>query len=170
MKRSWLPMFDLVLWPMTAEFDEQYDEEMNIRLLESHLKMSKPRANVVSFDGNVSYLSTSMNLYERNEHFFYEQNSYWTDRTVQTLASLYNINLKMAGLCWSDNPNCCYKYNTLCQPRSSLWPNRELKHWRRRRHGRRLAKNGLKFYSRISWVTKPVQSANLSTNLLKLNM
>ena len=63
-------MFDLVLWPMTAEFDEQYDEEMNICLLESHLKMSKPRANVVSFDRNVSYLSTSMNLYERNEHFF----------------------------------------------------------------------------------------------------
>ena len=47
---------------------------------------------------------------------------------------------------------------------------RELKHWRRRRHGRRLAKNGLKFYSRISWVTKPVQSANLSKNLLKVNM
>ena len=51
-------MFDLVLWPMTAEFDEKYDEEMNICLLESHLKMSKPRVNVVSFDGNVSYLST----------------------------------------------------------------------------------------------------------------
>ena len=47
---------------------------------------------------------------------------------------------------------------------------RELKHWRRRRHGRRLVKNGFKFYSRISWVTKPVQSVNLSTNLLKLNM
>ena len=47
---------------------------------------------------------------------------------------------------------------------------RELKHWRRRRHGRRLAKNGFKFYSRISLVTKPVQSANLSKNLLKLNM
>ena len=43
---------------------------MNICLLESHLKMSKPYANVVSFDENVSYLSTSMNLYERNEQFF----------------------------------------------------------------------------------------------------
>ena len=45
---------------------------MNICLLESHLKMSKPRANVLSFDENVSYLSTSaMNLYERNEQFFF---------------------------------------------------------------------------------------------------
>ena len=110
-----------------AEFHEQYDEEMNICLPESHLKlskpshlkMSKPHANVVSFDDNVAYLSTSMNLYERNEQFFYEQNSYLTDRTVQTLAPLYNIDLKMAGLCWSVNLNC-YKYNTLCQPSSSL--------------------------------------------------
>ena len=51
--------------------------EMNICWLE----MSKSHANVVSFDENVSYLLTSMNLYERNEHFFYEQNSYGTDRT-----------------------------------------------------------------------------------------
>ena len=36
--------------------------------------------------------------------------------------------------------------------------------------GRRLAENGVKFYSRISQVTKPVQSANLAKNLLKLNM
>ena len=49
---------------LKAKFHEQYDEEMNIGLLESHLKMSKPHANVVSFDENVSYLSTSMNLYE----------------------------------------------------------------------------------------------------------
>ena len=31
--------------------------------------MGKSHANVVSFDENVSYLLTSMNLYERNEHF-----------------------------------------------------------------------------------------------------
>ena len=49
-----------------------YDEEMNICLLGSHLKMSISHANVVSFDKKVSYLSTSMNLYERNEHFFLE--------------------------------------------------------------------------------------------------
>ena len=56
---------------LKAEFHEHltrprgvyYDEEMNICLLESHLKMSKSHANVVSFDENVSYLSTSMNLY-----------------------------------------------------------------------------------------------------------
>ena len=55
---------------LKAEFHEQYDEETNICLLESHLKMSKPHVNVVSFDENVSYLSTSMNLYERNKQFF----------------------------------------------------------------------------------------------------
>ena len=31
-------------------------------------------------------------------------------------------------------------------------------------------KNGFAIYSQIPKVTKPVQSANLSTNLLKLNM
>ena len=48
----------------------KYDEEMSICLLESDLKMSKSHANVVSFDENVSDLSTSMNLYERKEQFF----------------------------------------------------------------------------------------------------
>ena len=47
----------------------KYDEEISICLLESRLEMSKSHANVVSFDENVSYLLTSMNLYERNEHF-----------------------------------------------------------------------------------------------------
>ena len=61
-------MFDLKA-NLKAEFHEQYDEEMNICLLESHLKMSKSRANVVSFDENASYLSTSMILYERNKQF-----------------------------------------------------------------------------------------------------
>ena len=63
---------------LKAEFREhltrpcgiKYDEDMNICLLESQLEMSKSHANVVSFDENVSYLSTSMNLYERNEQFF----------------------------------------------------------------------------------------------------
>ena len=56
-----------------AEFHEhltrpgvKYDEEMNICLLESRLKISKSHANVVSVDENVSYLSTSMSSYERN--------------------------------------------------------------------------------------------------------
>jgi len=38
--------------------------------------MSKSRASVVSFDENVCYLSTLMNLYEGNEQFFNERNSY----------------------------------------------------------------------------------------------
>ena len=62
---------------LKAEFHEhlirprsvKYDEEMNISLLESRLEMMKSHANVVSSDENVSYLLTSMNLYERNEHF-----------------------------------------------------------------------------------------------------
>ena len=62
---------------LKAEFHEhltrprgvKYDEEMNICLLESRLGISKSHANVVSFDEIVSYLLTSMNLYERNEHF-----------------------------------------------------------------------------------------------------
>ena len=42
---------------------------MSICLLKSDLKMSKSHANVVSFHENVSYRSTLMNLYERNELF-----------------------------------------------------------------------------------------------------
>ena len=92
---------------------------MNICLLESHLEKSKSHANVVSFDENVSYLSTSMNFFERTLFFI---NKTAIELTGQTLAPLYmyNINLKMAGLCWSDNPNYCYRYNTLCQPCSNL--------------------------------------------------
>ena len=58
-----------------------------------------------------------MNLYERIEHFFVKKTP---ELTGQTLAPLYNIDLKMAGICWSDNPNYCYKYNTLCQLCSNL--------------------------------------------------
>ena len=69
---------------LKAEFHEHltrprcvyYDEEMNTCALESHLEMSKSHANVVGFDENVSYLPTSVNLYERNKHFFYKQNNY----------------------------------------------------------------------------------------------
>ena len=46
-----------------TEFHEQYDEEMNICLLESHLKMSKSHANVVSVDENVD---CNVLLYARN--------------------------------------------------------------------------------------------------------
>ena len=66
-----------------------YDEEMNICLLESHLEMSKSHANVVSFDEIVSYLSTSMNLYERNDTFLINKTA--IELTGQTLAPLYNI-------------------------------------------------------------------------------
>ena len=62
---------------LKAEFREhltrprgvKYDEEINICLLESRLEMGKSFANVVSFGEIVSYLLTSMNLYERNEQF-----------------------------------------------------------------------------------------------------
>ena len=82
---------------LKAEFHEDltrphgvyYDKEMNTCLLESHLEMNKSHANVVSFDDNVSYLPTSMNLYERNEHFFINKTA--IELTGQTLAQLYNI-------------------------------------------------------------------------------
>ena len=61
---------------LKAEFHEhltcpgvKYDEDRSIFLLESDLKISKSHADVVSSDENVSYLLTSMNLYERKEHF-----------------------------------------------------------------------------------------------------
>ena len=38
---------------LKAEF---HDEEMNICLLENHLKISKSHAYVASFDDNVSYI------------------------------------------------------------------------------------------------------------------
>ena len=52
-----------------------YDEEMNICLLEIDLKMESDHANVVSFDENVSYMSTSMNFYERKEQFSMNETS-----------------------------------------------------------------------------------------------
>ena len=59
---------------LKAEFHEhlsrpgvQNDQEMCICLVESERKMIKSRANVVSFDENVSYSSILMNLYERNK-------------------------------------------------------------------------------------------------------
>ena len=68
----------------------KYDEEMSIRLLWSDLKMSQSHANVVSSDENVSYLSTSMNLYEPKEQFFF-MNETAIELTGQTLVPLYNI-------------------------------------------------------------------------------
>ena len=63
-----------------------HDEEMSISLLQSHLKMSKSHVNVVSFDDNVSYLLTSMILYEQNKHFFINKTA--IEPTGQTLALL----------------------------------------------------------------------------------
>ena len=79
---------------LKAEFHEHltrphgvyYDGGINICFLE----MSKSHVNVVSFDENVSYLSTSMNLYEGSEHFFLI-NETAIELTGQTLAPLYNI-------------------------------------------------------------------------------
>ena len=70
----------------------KYDEEMSISLLESDLKMSKSHAYVVhKFDKNVSHLSTSVNLYEPNEQFFFSMNKTTIELTGQTLAPLYDI-------------------------------------------------------------------------------
>ena len=51
--------------------------------------MESDYANVVSFDENVSYMSTSMNFYERKEQF--PMNETAIELSGQTLAPLYNI-------------------------------------------------------------------------------
>ena len=58
---------------------------INSSLLESDLKMSKSHANVVSFDENVSYLSTMMNLYERNEHILMNETAIENRTNIGTI-------------------------------------------------------------------------------------
>ena len=58
---------------LKAEFHEHLTRPRGVyydMFAGNRLEMSKSHANVVSLDENVSYLLTSMNLYERNEHFF----------------------------------------------------------------------------------------------------
>ena len=66
---------------LSAEFHEhltrpgvQNDQEMSTCLLEP--------TNVVSFDENVSYSETLMNLYERNEHFSTNETRTNTDTII----------------------------------------------------------------------------------------
>ena len=68
----------------------KYDEEMNICLLESDLSRNdrKSHANVVRFVENVSYMSTSTNLYQRKEQFVF-MNETAIEEPGQTLAPLY---------------------------------------------------------------------------------
>jgi len=80
---------------LKAEFHEhlscpgvQNDQEMCICLLESDLKMIKSHANVVSFDENVSYSSTLMNLNERKEQLLMNETAL---KTAQTSTPLYDI-------------------------------------------------------------------------------
>ena len=59
-------------------------------LAERDLRMrNKSHANVISFDQNVFYLSTSMNVYERNEQLFMNETA--IELTGQTLVPFYNI-------------------------------------------------------------------------------
>ena len=73
---------------LKAEFHEhltcpgvKFDEEMSICLLESDLKMSKSRANLVSFDENGS---NSVSLYERKKTLKVTQLTSWMNfRMIQ---------------------------------------------------------------------------------------
>jgi len=56
------------------------------------------------------------------------------------------------------------------QARGPYWENRELKQRRRRRQGRRLLKNEFIFCLRISQLSRSVQFAYSSKNVLRLNM
>ena len=87
---------------LMAEFREhlthprgvKHDEEINICLLESRLEMGKSFANVVSFGENVSYLLTSMNLYEWNEQFL------WTKQLLNWQDKQWHHYCKIAILSW----------------------------------------------------------------------
>jgi len=61
------------------------DKVMCICLLERDLQMSKSRANVVSFHENVSYSSTLMNLYERNEQFLINETAIENRTNIGTI-------------------------------------------------------------------------------------
>jgi len=65
--------------------DVQNDQEMCICLLESDLRMIKSHANVVSFDKNVSYSSTLMNLYERNEQLLMNETAIENRTNIGTI-------------------------------------------------------------------------------------
>jgi len=73
---------------LKAEFHEhlsrpgvQNDQEMCICLLE----VIKSRANVVSFDKNVSYSSTLVNLYERNEQLLMNETAIENRTNIGTM-------------------------------------------------------------------------------------
>ena len=77
---------------LRAEFHEhltrqgvENDQEMCICLLERDLQMSESHANVVSFDENVSYSSTLMNLYERNKHFLMNETAIGNRTNIGTI-------------------------------------------------------------------------------------
>ena len=77
---------------LKAEFYEhlscpgvQNDQEMCICLLESDLKMINSHANVVSFDQNVSYSLTVMNLYERNEQLLMNETAIENRANIGTI-------------------------------------------------------------------------------------
>jgi len=82
-------MFELVLWPTwrlnLSRPGVQNDQEMYICLLASDLKMIKSHANVVSFDENVSYSSTLMNLYERNEQLLMNETAIENRTNISTI-------------------------------------------------------------------------------------
>ena len=54
-------------------------------MLESDLKVSKSYANVVTFDENVSYSSTVMNLYERNEQYLMNETAIENRANIGTI-------------------------------------------------------------------------------------
>jgi len=77
---------------LKAEFHEhlthpgvQNDQEMCICFLESGLRMIKSRADVASFDENVSYSSALMNLYERNEQLLKKETAIENRTNIGTI-------------------------------------------------------------------------------------
>jgi len=88
LKWSWLQMFKLVLWP-TWKLNFR-----NIWVVQA-FKMTRRcafvcwkvtyKANVVSFDENVSYSSTSINLYERNKQLLMNETAIEWKTNISTI-------------------------------------------------------------------------------------
>ena len=77
---------------LKAEFPEhlsrpgvQNDQKMCICLLESDLRMTESHVDVVSFDEKVSYSSTLMILYERNEQLLMNETAIENRTNISTI-------------------------------------------------------------------------------------
>ena len=90
---------------------------VNSSLLESDLKMSESRANVVSFDENMSTLS---NLYERNEHLLMNETTVENMTTIGTVYESMMRNQRTYSI-WPTRPGLFERWITLITIQWIAW-------------------------------------------------